>query len=939
MTYIPIATYRIQFCPDFGFPQCRVILDYLKLLGISDIYASPISLARPGSTHGYDVCDHGTINPELGGESEFLALTEARRELGMGWIQDIVPNHMAMSGHNPALVDVLENGQASRMCHFFDIDWNHPQEALKGRLLAPFLGAFFGEILENGELSLGYDEYGFFIQYHDFRWPINLESYARILTKNLHTLKSAIGRDHPDYIKLLGLLYTIRTMGGTEDPDPEELYHQISFVKRILWELYESNSEFRDFLHANLDLFNGKGLPTKRDSFNLLDEILTDQFYRLSFWKVAADEINYRRFFSINDLICMQVEEPDVFQHIHASALSKIRDGSFTGLRIDHIDGLFDPMAYLRRLRLQAPNAYIVVEKILGIYEDLPSQWSIQGTTGYDFLNYVNMVFCNPDGEQSFQRIYRSFSGMSASYTNLVREKRRLIIEEDMAGDVQNLARLIQHISIQDRYARDITFYRLHRALMEVLALFPVYRTYISFDSFEESDRLYIQQAVEAALRSTPALSNELNFIKRFLLLDFPEYLTEHEREQWVHFAMRFQQFTGPLMAKGFEDTFLYVFNRLVSLNEVGSEPYVFGFSLDQFHQHIMKRSHSWPHSMNATVTHDTKRGEDTRARINVLSEISDEWDEILNRWAHINREKKRMVNGSYVPDGNDEYFLYQTLVGAFPFDMADQNDFVHRLKEYVVKAVREAKIHTAWLQPDTEYESAFVTFVESILNPVSGALFLEEFIPFQRHIAHYGILNGLSQVLIKMTSPGIPDFYQGTELWDLSLVDPDNRRPVDFGKRLAMLTEIQDKANTDILGLIEELIETRKDGRIKLFLIKRVLDARKYYSELFTHGNYTPIVVTGRFSNHLVAFVRRHGKEAVIAVAPRFLTSVVSTTEVFPLGKDAWHDTRFKIALKDNAVLHNLITGQAIDGVEALDVGKTLEHFPVSLLYTEDLT
>ncbi len=937
MTHIPIATYRIQLCPDFPFAQCQAILDYLRMLGVSDIYASPISLARPGSSHGYDVCDHGTINPELGGESGFLDLAEARRERNIGWIQDIVPNHMAVSGHNRALTDVLENGSASRAFNFFDIDWDHPQEALKNRLLAPFLGASFGETLERGELSLGYDEHGLYSQYYDFRWPLGLASYTRILTENLHSLRTAMGREHPDYVKLLGILYVIRTLTVTEDQDPHEYYAQVSFLKRMLWELYEAGPQFRDFVRTNLDLFNGKSLPDGPERYNLLDEILSDQFYRLSFWKVAADEINYRRFFSINDLISVRVEDPEVFDQVHEAALSNIRAGLFTGLRVDHIDGLFDPADYLTRLRQQAPDAYIIVEKILALDEDLPSPWPVQGTTGYDFLNLVNMVFCDPSAEHPFNRVYRSFSALSSPYRTLVREKRRLIIEEDMAGDVHNLARLIQRISIQDRHARDITLYRLHRALMEVLAVFPVYRTYISAESFTDADRAYIEQAVDDALRSNPALFIELNFIKRFLLLDFPDYLSDEERDQWLHFAMRFQQFTGPLMAKGFEDTFLYVYNRLISLNEVGGEPSHFGLSLNEFHQRIGNRGSAWPHTLNTTATHDTKRGEDSRARINVLSEIPDQWEEMLTRWASINRDMKRTVSGAPAPDGNDECFLYQTLVGVFPFDMRDRDEFVLRVRDYVVKAVREAKIHTAWLQPDTDYESAFVSFVESILDPVRGAFFLEEFLPFQRQIAHYGMFNGLSQVLIKMAAPGIPDVYQGSELWDLSLVDPDNRRPVDYTVRQELLTEIQHKTNTDIVGLIHELMERREDGRIKLFVIKRALDARARHRELFTYGQYVPIEAAGHFGDHLIAFGRRLDNRAIIAVAPRFLTQVVGPEDI-PLGHDIWRDTRLNISLTDGAGVQDLITGQTLSAEQGLDAGTILQHVPVALLYTEDL-
>ena len=488
---------------------------------------------------------------------------------------------------------------------------------------------------------------------------------------------------------------------------------------------------------------------------------------------MAAEEINYRRFFCVNGLISIRVEDEQVLNYTHGLIFDLIKRRVITGLRIDHVDGLYDPASYLQKVRGRAPATYIVVEKILNLNEDLPPLWPVQGTTGYDFTNYVNELFCQKENERAFSRIYAGVTGLKNSYEEVARDNKKLMIQEDMASDVHNLAQLLKNISSRDRHGSDITLNALQRALTEVLAVFPVYRTYINQVVVSENDRKYILEAVDRARANFPALLHGFAFVRRFLLLDFPDYVSEEEKRDWLHFAMRFQQLTGPVMAKGVEDTTLYVYNRLLSLNEVGGRPDHFGCSLEEFHKFNTKKRDLWPDSLNATSTHDTKRGEDARARINVLSEMPDEWLKKLRTWIRINRGKKKRVHGLAVPDRNDEYFLYQTLIGAWPFSDAEYPEFIERIKAYIVKAVREAKVHTAWLKPDTEYENAYVSFAEKILARSEANEFLKELIPFCRRVSHYGILNSLSQTLIKITSPGVPDFYQGTELWDLSLVDP----------------------------------------------------------------------------------------------------------------------------------------------------------------------
>ncbi|MGA2027139.1 MAG: malto-oligosyltrehalose synthase, partial [Syntrophobacteraceae bacterium] len=598
-------------------------------------------------------------------------------------------------------------------------------------------------------------------------------------------------------------------------------------------------------------------------------------------------------------------------------------------------DGLYDPASYLQKVRGRAPATYMVVEKILDLNEELPPSWPVQGTTGYDFTNYVNELFCQKENERAFGKIYSSVTGLKNSYEDVVRDNKKLMIQEDMASDVHNLAQLLKNISSRDRHGSDITLTALRRALTEVLAVFPVYRTYISQAVVSEEDRKTILAAVDQARTNFPALLHGFTFVRRFLLLDFPDYVSEEEKLDWLHFVMRFQQLTGPVMAKGVEDTTHYVYNRLLSLNEVGGRPGHFGCSLEEFHNFNSKKRKLWPDSLNATSTHDTKRGEDARARINVLSEMPDEWRKRLRTWIRINKGKKKRVHGLAVPDRNDEYFLYQTLIGAFPFLQSDYPDFVQRIKAYIVKAVREAKVHTAWLKPDTEYENAYVSFAQKILARSKANEFLKDLIPFCKRVSHYGILNSLSQTLIKITSPGVPDFYQGSELWDLSLVDPDNRRPVDFEKRRAMLAGIREQDDADIGRLVQDLLTTREDGKIKLFLIYRALKAKKTNREIFRSGAYLPLEPAGRFRNHVVAFAWRHEQQWALVVAPRFLSHLVNERD-FPLGRQVWQDTEVIMPDGAPAAWRNVITGEVLSAGEALSVGDILLSFPVALLMGE---
>jgi len=925
---IPVSTYRIQFRREYDFAAATAIVPYLAELGISDLYASPIFKARAGSSHGYDVVDPTQLNPELGTREDFDALVSAVQHQQMGWLQDIVPNHMAYDSQNLWLMDVLENGFDSDSFDYFDIDWNHAYEDIRERVLAPLLGDFYGNCLENGDIQLAYDETGLSVNYFGLRLPVRIESYARFITHHLGQLTKALGRRHPDFVKLLGILYLIKNI--PTEARGRERYDQVAFVKGLLWELHQQNDAVKELFAANVQSFNGEaGNP---ESFNLLDSLLSEQFYRLAFWKVGAEEINYRRFFTVNELISVKVEEVKVFHKTHTLIAQLVDEGIFTGVRIDHIDGLYNPAEYLERLREKIGDLYITVEKILELTEDLPGNWQIQGTSGYEFLNYVNGLFCDTVNEEKFDIFYTNLTGVTAPYHRLAAEKKSLIIEKNLAGDVENLAQRLKRIAGQTRSGSDFTAYGLKRALSEILALFPIYRTYIESDVVSETDRQIIHDTIAVAKQHVPLLLRELEYIESILLQTDEGHLTDDQKAERLRFVMRMQQLTGPLMAKGIEDTLLYVYNRLLSLNEVGGNPSHFGISPAQFHAFNQHKVQHWLHSMNTTSTHDTKRGEDVRARLNVLSEMPDEWAEHVKRWAAMNVSKKVREHGRTIPDRNDEYFLYQTLIGSFPFTEAEFPEFVDRLKDYVIKAVREAKVHTAWLRPDSDYENGFSTFVETLLKAPDASEFLSKFRPFQAKIAEYGILNSLSQVLLKNTAPGVPDLYQGDEFWNLSFVDPDNRRPVDYEQRTAALKQLKAKLPHEPLALIDHLFETRATGTIKLFLTYQLLQARKTFVDLFQQGDYQPLEVVGELQQHVIPFARTYKGQMAIAIAPRFFTTLVQPGER-PLGAAVWKDTQIVLPTGSPSTWTNAITAQSMQSQESIAVGDALQHFSVALL------
>jgi len=730
---IPSSTYRLQFNPEFKFADAVEIVPYLAELGISHIYASPVFLAKRGSLHGYDIADPHRLNDELGSRAEFDALTSKVSDYRMGWIQDIVPNHMVIDCRNRLLMDLLENGPAVLPLNHFDIEWNHQYESIRGRLLAPILGNTYADCLEAGEIKLNYDQNGFSLCYYEHRFPLKVETYELVLEHELERVKIELGASHSGLIKLLGVLFAIKNLPSAHQADARKA--QVFFAKAILWELYTTDSSIRIFIDYTIKQFNG--IPGKPESFSLLDSLHSVQLFKLSFWKVATEELNYRRFFTVNDLISIRVEDEEVFRDTHQLIFDLVNQGRINGLRVDHIDGLYDPHTYLERLRRGAPDAYIIVEKILAYDEMLPNVWPVQGTTGYDFCNYINELFCKSQNEHSINSIYRRFTSLRIDYEQLLLDRKRTIITKHMAGDIDNLALLIKGVSGRDRRGSDITLYGLRKALIELMAFFPVYRSYINGKLFSNEDKLHLQKAIAEARRTDPALSREFAFIERFLLLKYDPAISDDKKSEWTNVVMRFQQFTGPLMAKGFEDTVLYNFNRLISLNEVGSWPQIFGISNEIFHHFNIKRIRFWPNTLNCTSTHDTKRGEDVRARINVLSEIPEQWELHLKLWARINRKWKSNSFSHSIPDSNDEYFFYQTLLGTYPLDGVELEVFVQRIKDYMLKAIREAKVHTAWITHDYYYEEGIISFISNVLNKNKSVEFFSDFLPFHSNSLH----------------------------------------------------------------------------------------------------------------------------------------------------------------------------------------------------------
>jgi len=926
---IPIATYRLQFNEQFDFNSAAGVISYLSDLNMTDIYASPIFKARKGSQHGYDIIDPNQINPELGSAETFERLADEINLNQMGWVQDIVPNHTAFDPDNALLMDVLENGMASDYAGFFDILWNHPCRDLNQKVLAPFAGGHFGDELEKGLIRLIYGPNGFSVHYHKFIFPVSIESYGMILKPIREACESRIPADHPDMIRLRNASVHIASLSLS--PFIKLRRRQCHYIKKTLWNIYNRNPVIRSIIDTGVDRFNGS--QDSPESYSGLDELLGSQRFRLSYWKTAADEINYRRFFSINELICWRTEKEEVFNHVHKLVLQLIESGRISGLRIDHIDGLYDPEAYLKHLAERVGDRFIVVEKILGATEKLPLSWPVQGTTGYDFLGHVNSIFCRTDTAPEFTRIYQEFTGNITPWPDLVHQSKKRFMEEEMAGDLDNISFLLKNIAAGYRHGKDFTFHRLRSALRELLTCFPVYRTFISARGCSPIDRDHLQSAAATAIENRPGLRRELEFILAMMVSGLKGF--HDPTEKCLTFVMKFQQMMAPVMAKGLEDTAFYQYNRLLSLNDVGTAPARFGSNPDLFHDAMRHRADQWPHCLNATATHDTKRGEDVRSRLNVLSEIPHEWESTLKIWSGLNRDKKIIKNGVPAPDPNEEYYLYQTLIGSFPFDGSHPSTFAHRIKAHMVKSLREAKVHSSWFDPDLSYESACTEFIDRLLTDRPGNGFMKHFHPFFRKVAGYGIWNSLSQVLIKITAPGIPDFYQGTELWDLNLTDPDNRRPVDFKARKACLRAIREKERTDIASLLTDLLTSRENGEIKCFLTVKALEARRKHHTTFQSRSYMPLYASGTLKDHIIAYIRVWEDQWCMTIAPRFFTFLIKEAQ-HPLGRKVWHDTQIMLPPEAPSRWINVLTGEPVRLHERFFIGDILDRFPVAMMAGE---
>ncbi len=984
--HTPRATYRLQFNAAFTLEDAVGLVAYLDMLGVSDIYASPLFTARAGSLHGYDITDHSTINPEIGGEAALDRLHDALSARGMGLLLDVVPNHMGIGDlRNVWWTDVLENGPSSIYAPYFDIDWDPVPAQLHNKVLLPVLSDQYGNVLERGELRLHFEEGAFTLRYWQHIFPIAPRSYYHLLAHRLDDLIAEHGQDHPDVLELQSILTAISYLPPLSETARErvlERNREKEIIKRRLKELTERSPSVAAAIAATVERYNGVvGDPA---SFDLLDELIARQPYRLAFWRVATEEINYRRFFDINDLAAIRVELPEVLQATHRLVLRLLVAGRARGLRIDHPDGLWDPPAYFRQLqerylaalqhegglapeegteherawidRILADSAalspprwplYVVVEKILADDEVLPEDWAVAGTTGYDFLNEVNGIFVDSSARRFFDRLYTDVAGPQLSFANLVNSKKKEIMLVALASEVNTLSHLLDRLTEANRHYRDFTLNSLTFAIREVIAALPVYRTYISGpERVTPLDERAIEAAVQEARRRNPRTAGEIfDFLRDTLLLRNLESFAAAARPDVLRLVMKFQQLSGPVMAKGVEDTAFYVYNRLVSLNEVGGHPEHFGLAVTGFHRRAAHRARRWPGSLLTTSTHDTKRSEDVRARINVLSEMPQEWRTVVGRWSRFNARKKTIVEGRPLPSRNDEYLLYQTLVGVWPdpapevVEGALPADLVARIVQYMEKATREAKVNTSWINPNEAYDSAVRRFVEGILNPRRSRRFLESLTAFSQRVAYVGRFNSLAQTLIKLTAPGVPDIYQGCELWDLSLVDPDNRRPVDYNLRMRLLVEVRERMSSgERQALARELLEQAIDGRVKLFVILVALELRREQPALFAEGAYVPLSAEGQHAEHVVAFARRSSAAEVLTITPR-LCLRLTKGEQRPPTDEAWGDTW--LSLPDagpGSVYYDRLTGarhRVVEhkGATGVWLREVLAIFPLALL------
>ncbi len=983
---IPRATYRLQWGAGFTFAQAAGIVPYLNELGISHCYSSPYFRTRKGSMHGYDIIDHSSLNPEIGSWEEYGRFVGELKRHGMGQVMDLVPNHMAVMGDdNVWWLDVLENGQASVYAGFFDIDWQPANAVLRGKIHIPVLEDQYGNVLEKGEFKLvfyaGTGELS--VCYRNNRFPIDPMQYPAVLGCRTDLLEGALGPDNPLLAEFQSLITSFGHLPPQSEKNPARLLERNrdkEICKKQLAGIYSSSSEIASFIDGNVREF--QGTPSSPESFAPLHELLEKQAYRLAYWRVASDEINYRRFFDINELAGLRAENPQVFERTHELAIRLIAEGKVQGLRVDHPDGLQNPVEYFRRLQAKIAEAksaaagepelakalleesggkplYVVAEKILAGHERLPEDWPVHGTTGYDFARIADGIFVNQDAARRFDRTYSRFIGHNMDWEMLAYDRRKLIMKVALASELNVLAGMLSHIADSDIHTRDFTLNSLRDAIKETVACFPVYRTYISGAEITPEDGRHVDWAVNLARnRTRTADVSVFGFLREVMLSGRANETTESLKPE-AQFVMKFQQFTSPVTAKGLEDTAFYIYNRLVSLNEVGGDPSRFGISVQAFHHANIERGRRFPHSMLSTSTHDSKRSADVRMRLMALTEFPGEWRERVLKWSRFNEKGKRKVDGKFAPGRNDEYMFYQTLVGAWPAggpaaDEAGWPAFEERISAYMIKAAREAKVRMSWINPNPEYERALAEFVRYCLDNQRKNMFLEDFVPFQRKISRLGMYNSLSQTLLKLASPGVPDIYQGDEIWNYSLVDPDNRRPVDYAARMTMLGDMKrvfgEPGNT--MAALAGMMSNMEDGRIKMYVIWKTLSLRRERERLFNYGDYRKLNAEGPRSAHVCAFARA-GRPAsddrpeagslAVVIAPRLYGALTEIHEPAdrppaPVGASAWAGTAVEAPADTAKEYRNIFTGETAetferDGKSWIALDDALGDFPVALL------
>jgi len=896
--------------------------------------------------HGYDVADPRGFNEELGTEADFDRLVEQLHRRDMGLLLDIVPNHMAASPENPWWMDVLESGQKSRYASFFDIDWDAPGSKFpplqKGQVVIPFLTDLYHKVLADQRIALRLDSKGLFVEAEGNRFPIRSESYAAVLDACISILRESIRVDGD----ALQRVSAVRAALDGEEPDWIAL-------KTNLWGLYQGSEEFRSAFDQVLGRFNGE--KGNAASFEQLDSLLSEQHYRLAFWRTAVGEVNYRRFFGLNDLVCVHIENPIVFSKRHARSLKMIRQNKVDGFRIDHIDGLADPLEYLQRLQQtraitddedsNALNIYTIVEKITSGTESLPSDWPTAGTTGYDFLNAVNTLFVDAAGSRDLEASYREFTGIRSSFTETWSVRKRQVLEELFAADVRMLSSRLGRLAVLSRVGRDIPMRELVRGLKEVTASLPIYRTYCRDLHLSQTDREYLQRAFRFARERAPvsAVSDAaFDFLRQVFLLEPSVDLPQH-KEVWLDLLIRWQQFTGAVMAKGLEDTAFFVHHGLISLNEVGCNPLrkEIRFGISAFHDYNEKTFRKYPFTLNATSTHDTKWSEDVRARINVLSETPAEWKNRLAHWVELNQPKKKSLEGRIVPSPNEEVLLYQSMLGVWPLQENWEPEVRARLRErietFILKAAREAKTHSSWVSPNETHENALREFISAIFDSPAEDPFVVDFRGFLDSIARCGACNEFSQVLLKITSPGVPDLYQGNELWNEQLTDPDNRTPVDFDQRVKILEEMTRTSSTPCISACAEMLNNWRDGRLKLYLTKEALHFRRSHRELFLRGQYLPLESGGDHRESVCCFARHFEDEWSITVVPRMVRKVGGET-AFPLGESVWGKSAIVLPGSSPINWINVFTGESLSASvsrrkKRLPLGEIFSNLPFALL------